>query len=205
MFIYWGLLIAGMVAFWFFSMRDYSSSMLQNSHGLYENDILKINRDKYGYFSPRNFWIAHLIYFAAAVAICLIFFVWEKDKSDEKIILMAFIMLFFLPASIGSGVIAWRNNKKAKYSREKVQIPLMERLAAMDTYDEDQVREIFRPVNDGKPFRIYGGRVRSVPFPFYYSDKDQAQYEVAFYRAIWERARGGRNQWFTNTDFIKVA
>jgi hypothetical protein len=190
--IFWIIFIAGNALFWLGSWMDYSSSMKQVSHGLAENDVFKINRDKYGYFAPQRFWTAHLIYWGIFTAIALIMYAY-----DTAVILAIFGGMFLVAGGV-SAYKGYRNNGLAENSRKNVQIPILERLLYQSEYNYDAVESVFT----GKGFwkRRVAGRIRAVMFPWLYMDGgNDEQFEDKFYREIWTIAQKGKAQWFSDT------
>lgn len=201
MILYWILFIAGNVAFWVGSFLDYRSSLLQVSHGLAEADIWKINRDKYGYFSAKNFWTAHVIYWAVVTAIALVLYAYT-DANEKWMILFFFSLLFYFPAAFAFIWTYFNNTSKAKRSREKVQIPILERLSQITPYSYEAVNNIFAAHQAENLFwqQTTGGRTRARAFPWLYYDGGAGEpFQERFYKAIWEISQKGRASWFADT------
>jgi hypothetical protein len=196
--IFWAV---GNVVFWFGSIRDHNTSIQQTPFGLSEADLFKINRDKYGYFAPRKFWIAHLLYWAIFTVITLVFY-YFTDTEEKWLILLFFSMLFLYPAGIVSLYTAYNNDRKAKKSRENVQIPLLEQLSQITPYSYDAVNSVFAAHQTQNLYwlRTTGGRTRAQPFPWLYMDGATGEvFLEKFYPAIWEISQRGKAQWFADT------
>lgn len=201
--IYYLLFLFSQAVFWVGSMIDLRISKKQVPCGLEEGDLFKLNRDKYGYFSASRFWTVHLIYWAATTGVCLILFAFT-DAGEKHFILLFFSFLCFLPAGGASLYRGLRNERMSKTKREKVQIPLLERLAQITPYDEEAVRQVFASTNAFWQRRT-NGRVRCVWFSWLYmDDATDEQFQYAFFKAIWDISQRGRAQWFSDTSMRKL-
>lgn len=194
--IYILLFILANILFFVGSWMDYKSSLRHTAYGLMEADIFKINRDKYGYFAPKKFLIAHAVYWAVPTTVCLILY-FNASGWDADLILLIFSFLLYLPAGGGSVYLALRNNKRAKHSRAN-QTMILERLSRIKVYDYEQAAAAFVDQNFWK-VRV-SGRIRAVSFPWLYMDGgSDLQFQEAFFRAIWEISQKDKGAWFSDT------
>lgn len=195
--IYILLFVIGNVLYFTGSWMDYRSSLRHNAYGLMEKDLFKINRDKYGYFAPKNFIIAHAVYWVIFFTSALILYFYSSGQ-DANLVLLFFSLFCFIPAGGGSIYVALRNDKRAAHSRQN-QIMLLERLSWIKDYNINAAAACF---DDQSFWKVrVSGRIRAVAFPYLYMDGgSDLQFEEAFFRTLWEISRKDKSEWFSNTE-----
>jgi hypothetical protein len=194
--MYIGLFILGNIAFWATSFLDYKSSMNQVSHGLGEKDLLKLNRDEYGYFSGSKFWMWHLIYWAVWTVLALLLYFLASDPKDKNLIMLFMALIGYFPASIAFFITYLKNSKKERVNRAK-QVDILRILSTQSELNPDFVARLF----SGQFWKERNnGRIRAILFPWWYLDGgDDFTFQDKFYKALYDRAHQPEANWFSDT------
>jgi hypothetical protein len=198
--MYIGLFILGNIAFWVASWFDFKKSSNQIAFGTRENDLLWLNRDKYGYFSAKNFWTWHVIYWAVMTAGALGLYFWERDSLDKKLILMFYIMIFYF-AYAAAMLFRYFDDVKKQQNNRKKQIEILKILAAQPSYDYYFVVNLMAKYGNWKERNDKTQRIRAVLFPWWYMDGGaDIDFQEKFAPRIFDHAKKNEADWFANTE-----
>lgn len=204
--IYWIIFFIGQILFAVGTFMDFQSSKKQLTHGLKETN--KFSRDKYGYFSSAKFWRNHLIFWGIFTGLTVLFVLISGGKEEGSAAIPAIFGGTFIIAGLLSAYTAINNNRQAEESRKNDQIPIMERLSEVTTYDREAI--LAAAAATGIVGTEKEGRMRFDEFQWLYMDgmtrtaENIAKFNEAALYALWQAARQPRSQWFANTAMRKL-